>query len=261
MATITKFFALCGLLSGLSWTCQSDSNSAVQASAPTTAVARQTAAATVVVDKAYLQGKFDPATHPDFVAVSTPYTDRTGMYMRKEAFTAYEKMYADAKKAGVSLKIISSTRTFAQQKGIWEGKWKRFAAEAPDPKTRALKILEYSSMPGSSRHHWGTDIDLNDLNNPAFEPGGQYAKVYEWLSAHAHEYGFCQPYSPKGTERPNGYNEERWHWSYTPLSKPFLQQYRTTITDDQFQGFEGADMAPAVQIVQHYVCGIREACQ
>lgn len=250
------------LTAAAQWQCQSDVAPRTHSSAAANMETAAAPAATAPqVTEAYLLGKFDPAQHPDFVAVGTPYSDRAGMSMRREAFEAYKNMYAAAKKAGISLKIISSTRTFAQQKSIWEGKWKRFAAEAPAPEARALKILEYSSMPSSSRHHWGTDIDLNDLNNPAFEPGGKYAKVYEWLKEHAHEYGYCQPYTAKGTQRLNGYNEERWHWSYTPLSAPFLTQYKAQITDDHIQGFEGSETAKTIQVVKNYVGGINQACQ
>lgn len=210
-----------------------------------------------LVSKDYLLGKFDPSKHPDFVAVGRPYTDKPGMMLRKEAFEAFQKMWESAKKDGISLKIISSTRTFNQQKSIWEGKWERFALQTPTPKNRALKILEYSSMPGSSRHHWGTDLDLNDLNNPSFEQRGKYQKVYEWLSAHAHEYGFGQPYS---AGRPNGYHEEKWHWSYTPLSKAFLAQYKANIRDADIQGFQGADLAPEIGAIKHYVLGINPDC-
>lgn len=210
-----------------------------------------------VVDKNYLLGKFDPAKHPDFVSVGKPYTDKPNMMLRKEAFDAFKNMWESAQKAGITLKIISSTRTFVQQKGIWEEKWGRFAAQAPAPKDRALKILEYSSMPGSSRHHWGTDIDLNDLNNPAFEAGGKHEKVYQWLQAHAHEYGFCQPYT---AGRPSGYHEEKWHWSFSALSKPFLAQYKSKVTDTDIQGFLGSNLAPEIGAVAHYVLGINEAC-
>ena len=209
------------------------------------------------VSKEYLLGKFNAAEHPDFVSVGKPYSDRTGMMLRKEAFEDFKKMYESAQKSGISLKIISSTRNFEQQKAIWEGKWGRFAKEAPEPKTRALKILEYSSMPGSSRHHWGTDIDLNDLNNPAFEKGGKHEKVYEWLVAHAHEFGFCQPYT---AGRPHGYHEEKWHWSYTPLSKPFLTQYKTSVQDADIQGFLGSNLAGEIGAVRHYVLGINQNC-
>ena len=162
-----------------------------------------------------------------------------------------------AQKSGISLKIISSTRTFAQQKVIWENKWNRFATEAPDPTKRALKILEFSSMPGSSRHHWGTDIDLNALQNAAFEPGGKHEKVYQWLVEHAAEFGFCQPYT---AGRSAGYQEEKWHWSYTPLSKPFLAQYKSQVTPADIQGFLGADRAEAVGAIPNYVLGINLLC-
>lgn len=214
------------------------------------------------LDLDYLLGKFDPQQRDDFSPVGAPYTNKPGMMMRKEAFEDFKRMYQAAQQAGISLRIISSTRTFSQQKAIWEGKWSRFAQEAPDAEQRALKILEYSAMPGVSRHHWGTDIDLNDLNNPSFAPGGQYHKTYEWLLAHAHEYGFCQPYSPKGTgERSSGYNEERWHWSYTPLSKPLLAQYLSVVSDSMITGFKGSDMALRLQVVANYAGGISAACQ
>lgn len=215
-----------------------------------------TPAPTVDID--YLLGKFNPATHPNFVTVGKPYSDKPGMLMRKEAFEAFKLMHSAAEKDGVVLKIISSTRNFDRQKTIWEEKWSRFAKDAPSAKARALKILEYSSMPGSSRHHWGTDIDLNDLNNPSFEQGGKFEKVYQWLSAHAHEYGFCQPYTPK---RPSGYFEEKWHWSYLPLSKSFLEQYEKNIQDADIKGFKGAETAVEIGIVKNYVLGINQACK
>jgi zinc D-Ala-D-Ala carboxypeptidase len=210
---------------------------------------------------AYLMGKIDPASHPDFAAVGKPYTDKTGMFLRKETLAAFEKMYDAAKKDGVILRIISATRTFTQQKGIWEGKWTRFAREAPAPEARALKILEYSAMPGVSRHHWGTDIDLNDLNNPSFEPGGKYARVYEWLLAHAAEYGFCQPYTAKDDKRPNGYNEERWHWTYQTLSAELTNQYLQSVKPDMISGFQGAETAGPLEVIPHYAGGINQACR
>jgi zinc D-Ala-D-Ala carboxypeptidase len=209
-------------------------------------------------ERDYLLGNFEPGTHPDFEVIGKPYSDRPGMMMRREAFESFKKMHEAALKAGISLKIISSTRTFSQQKSIWEGKWKRFAKDAPLAEARARKILEYSSMPGSSRHHWGTDIDLNDLNNPSFEGNGKHAKVYEWLSEHAHEYGFCQPYI---AGRPYGYNEEKWHWSYTPISSQCLAQFEQTISDSDIKGFEGAETAQTIGIVKHYVLGIAEKCK
>ncbi|MGH6754580.1 MAG: D-alanyl-D-alanine carboxypeptidase family protein, partial [Bradyrhizobium sp.] len=130
----------------------------------------------------------------------------------------------------------------------------------PDPKKRALKILEFSSMPGTSRHHWGTDFDLNDLTNTYFA-SGKGKTIHDWLTAHGPEYGFCQVYSPKGAGRPNGYNEERWHWSYIPVASAYLAQYPAVMGYDHLTGFEGAAAAKDIDVITNYVQGINPACK
>lgn len=230
----------------------------------------QTPPKPVVDDKItedYLMGKFVPTKHPDFVKIAAAYASTNNMLLRKEAYEAFLKMYAAAKKEGIELRIISATRPFAHQKRIWEAKWKGvrkvdgqdLSKTIPDPAQRALKILEFSSMPGTSRHHWGTDIDLNDLNNVYFAKG-KGKKIYDWLSQHAAEYGFCQPYSPKGAERPDGYNEEKWHWSYLPIAKQLTDQYRLRIQNKKIQGFAGAEAAEEIDVVKKYVLGINKEC-
>ncbi len=208
------------------------------------------------VNAEFLMGKFEPESHAQFVPVTTPYANRSGMYLRRETLAAFEKMWDAARAEGVTLTIISATRNFDYQKGIWEKKWAKYAGQYPEPVARARKILEYSAMPGASRHHWGTDIDLNDLNNSAFQAGGAHENVYRWLQKNAADYGFFQPYTAKGAQRPKGYNEERWHWSYRPLSEPLLEQYEQHITDRQFAGFSGAETATAIGIVRNYAAGI-----
>jgi zinc D-Ala-D-Ala carboxypeptidase len=212
------------------------------------------------ITSAFLTGRFNPLQNTDFVAVGKPYTSKTGMMMQLEAFEAFKKMFDAAKKDGISLNIISSTRNFDQQKAIWEGKWTRFA-DTKAPVDRALRILEYSSMPGSSRHHWGTDIDLNDLNNPSFEGKGVHAKVYQWLVIHGAEYGFGQPYTPIDEARPYGYHEEKWHWSYLPLAKQYREKYVNTIKDEDINGFKGAETAIAIKVVERFVGGVSADCK
>lgn len=216
----------------------------------------------------YLMGKFDPATHPAFVPVDKKYADAEGYFLRKETYENFVKMHDAAMVDGITLTIISATRNFEKQKSIWEGKWTgarkiengaNAAKKYPDPKTRALKILEYSSMPGSSRHHWGTDVDLNDLDNYTFEQGPG-KKVYDWMVKHAHEYGFCQPYSRKGENRSTGYNEEKWHWSYMPIAKQLTDIAARSMTDDMISGFKGADTAVKIGIVEKYVLGVNPDC-
>lgn len=218
---------------------------------------------------ALLTGRFDPAKHPDFERVADRYTDGDPYYLHRETYAALRDLHAHAARDGVRLTLISATRNFDRQKAIWEAKWngkrllegKDKANEVyPDPAERARAILRYSSMPGTSRHHWGTDIDLNALTNGYFT-AGEGKRVYDWLRENAPGHGFCQPYTPKGDERPTGYEEERWHWSYLPLATQLSDYARLRLRDRDIRGFDGAGVAAQIGVVEGYVLGIHPRCK
>lgn len=221
-----------------------------------------------VFDLSYVMGKFDPSTHVDFDSIELKYADRSGMFLRKDAYTDFKRMYDAAQKEGIRLQIRSAARNFDYQKGIWERKWngetkiesgKDASVAYPNPVDRAKQILLYSSMPGTSRHHWGTDIDLNSFDNDWFKDG-KGSKLYLWLVEHAHEYGYCQPYTDKTQYERSGYEEERWHWSYMPISKPLTLQAKKLLKNEMITGFLGSEVAPIVNMVDHYVLGIHPYC-
>lgn len=214
----------------------------------------------------YIMGHFEPAKHPDFVIIDIKHADREGLYLRKDTYEAFKKMYEHALKDGIRLQIRSATRNFNYQKGIWEAKWtgeklieggENLAQTTPDPKDRALKILRYSSMPGTSRHHWGTDIDLNSFDNSWFE-AGEGLNIYRWLAVHAEKYGFCQPYS---AGRSTGYLEERWHWTYMPVSAKLTSLAQKELRNEMINGFLGSEAAVMIDVVKNYVMGINEKCK
>ena len=219
----------------------------------------------ITVEKSYLLGKFDPTKHPDFVLIPEQYASRSGMYIHKDTWAAYLAMYQQAQQEGISLKILSATRNFDAQKGIWERKFMERVTrmsripEASDRKNFALDILKFSSMPGTSRHHWGSDIDINALNGAYFE-SGQGKAEYEWLTKNGPKYGFCQPYTDKKNGR-TGYEEEKWHWSYLPLALPLYRAYLDQVQYEDICCFEGSEFAAEIQVIQYYVQGIATACR
>jgi len=218
------------------------------------------------ITSTYVMGKFDPVSHDDFVEVAREHADRDGLFLRREVYEAFKKMEAEASIAGVQLVIRSATRNFDYQKGIWERKWSGAtilsdgtkASSISDPTERAKKILLYSSMPGTSRHHWGTDLDLNSFNNSYFEKGDG-KRLYEWMKEHASHYGFCQPYTDKKDGRV-GYEEERWHWTYVPTSKDLTRFSQENMSDDMISGFMGSEVARDLQVIKTYVLGIGKDC-
>ena len=146
-----------------------------------------------IVSDGFLMGRFSASKRNDFIRIEKRFASRAGMYMQKLPYDAFKAMHSDAKQSGINLKILSAARSFYHQKSIWEAKWngkrkvggiRNIKRSIKDPVRRAQKILEYSSMPGSSRHHWGTDIDLNAFNNRDFEAGAG-KRVYQWLVKNA----------------------------------------------------------------------------
>jgi hypothetical protein len=217
----------------------------------------------------YLIGDVDPAHDPMFAKIPEKYLGGSRAWGHKDAVDAFVRMAEDAEGNGYKLKAVSAFRSFSDQKQIWEDKWsgktlvekKKLPVSTPDPKARALKILEFSSMPGTSRHHWGTDFDINNLNNSYFNTRDG-KRIYDWLTQHAEAYGFCQVYSAKGPDgRATGYEEEKWHWSYMPVASWYLKQYPIDVGYERLTGFEGASAARDIDVIKNYVQGINPECK
>lgn len=207
-----------------------------------------------------LLGRINMRKHSDFVNVDVKYAVHPHFWLRKKVYISFLKMRHDALKHGILLQISSAGRSFYDQKGIWEAKWRARRKKFPSDQATAENILKYSAMPGMSRHHWGTDIDLNQKHDRYWQTK-KGIKEYQWLVENAHRYGFCQTYTPKNATRPEGYNEEKWHWSYMPLASQFLEKYKTLVQDKDIKGFLGSDQASTLRTIERYVFSINPDCQ
>ncbi len=253
-----------------------------------------------IITKEYLMGKFNPARQTSFVRILKDDLavgkKNSIQYARTEAYAKFKAMQdaaALAKPKKIILTIYSATRNFTEQKAIWTAKWcgKRFlnsdkenyfdklnttecnsvkdeigSKRKPSKLVRTSTdfeksklILEYSSMPTTSRHHWGTDFDLNNASPNDWE-NDDGKRRFDWLMQNAHKYDFCQPYS---IGREYGYEVEKWHWSYSPLSKSFLTKYNSLIKNEDIASanFIGSINAANVDMISNYVLGINQTCK
>lgn len=170
----------------------------------------------------------------ELLGQGTPTLTKTSAYrLRPEAALAYEKMKKAALKEGVDFKVVSSYRDYNHQNRIWERKYKRFRKSGLKPTAAIEKIIAYSTIPGTSRHHWGTDIDIvdatpkvtGDLLVPSkFHGSGPFCKFKEWMDAHANTFGFYLVYTDAQNRK--GFKYEPWHYSYKPLSLDYLKEYK-----------------------------------
>ena len=218
----------------------------------------------------YLSGRFEPSRHELFVSLADAGIPANGThYLRREAAESLKKMFDDfhAEHPSIRIHVQSSTRNFDAQKAIWNAKWrgerkvggKNLRTAISDPAKRAAEILKFSSMPGTSRHHWGTDFDINTLTNDYYEKG-EGKVIFDWLCANASRYGFARPYTGG---RARGYEEEKWHWSYVPLSKIFLSEWMSRFSDGVYFAraglFDGSDAA-GVRAAE-YAEAVNEECR
>ena len=152
--------------------------------------------------------------------------------LQPEVAQAFEKMKTEALEDGIEMEIVSSFRSYATQKKIWNRKFKRFTAEGMPAKRAIKKIIEYSTLPGTSRHHWGTDIDLilknhsvkgDVLLDSLFHNNNPFEPLRLWMEKNASAFGFYLVYDRDSLRK--GFQYEPWHYSYKKISKPYLAHY------------------------------------
>ena len=170
--------------------------------------------------------------------------------MQKDAYKSFIKMKTEASKENITIELVSAYRSFEKQKQIFEKKYSHFISEGLTPIEAINKIIEYSTIPGTSRHHWGTDIDIIDgnasrpvsvLEEEHFYGDGPYCKLKEWLTENAASFGFFEVYT--NNPKRKGFKHEPWHYSYAPISKPMLQAYKkldlkNVLQEENIMGFE-----------------------
>ena len=149
-----------------------------------------------------------------------------------EAYLKFKQMQNDAKKEGIEIEIVSGYRSYQKQKDIWNNKYNKNFENGILGIKNINRIIQYSTLPGTSRHHWGTDIDIIDkrfvpkgdlLLEKNYAENGIYSQLFSWMRKNSKKYGFYLVYddSPKR----KGFKFEPWHYSYKPLSVIFLRRF------------------------------------
>ena len=163
-------------------------------------------------------------------------------YLDAQVVTPWRQLQAAAAEEGFDLQLVSSYRGFDRQLAIWQAKafGKRILLDdagvelnfsALTQAQRLQAIMRWSAVPGLSRHHWGTDIDVFDANCMALDQvqlvpgevdaGGVFSPLHEWLDERVKQsesFGFYRPYHCDD----GGVAPERWHLSCLPISCQYM---------------------------------------
>jgi len=154
----------------------------------------------------------------------------------------YEKVWwpqqplAVQKKLPSRLKRNNDFRSFEKQTGIASGalgKDALFKATSTDDeiKQAILNMMKTISLPGFSRHAWGTEIDLDPPTRTEWEGSGALVPVIPFLTTEAARFGFYHPYSDQrlSATLPH-YENEPWHLSYWSFAATLQEEYLNRIT-------------------------------
>lgn len=201
-------------------------------------------------------------------------------FVHQQMAPALRAMQQAAQTAGFDLRLASAFRPFERQLLIWNNKFNGLRpildsqSQPLDPVTltdleKIHAILRWSALPGGSRHHWGTDVDVYAANclpqdtalmlEPwEYEPGGHQAEFSEWLCHNMHSFGFYLPYR----EERDGVACEPWHISYFPVSQHLLAQ----LTPDMLKAvLSHSDIAGKSHILKNldnlYIKYIENICE
>ncbi len=173
----------------------------------------------------------------------------TKFFVHKNMLHDFLKLQREAQYAGFDLQIASAFRDYDRQLQIWNAKATGQRTILDDqerplefsklsPTEIVFAILRWSAIPGCSRHHWGTDVDVFDANTQKLEEvklvpsecegTGPAARMHAWLDdqmASNTSFDFFRPYK---TDH-GGVAPERWHISYYPYSRRLLEAYTISL--------------------------------
>lgn len=173
------------------------------------------------------------------------------LLVRPEVNAAFSALIQRAQRAGFTLRACSAYRSFAAQAAIVSAKFegKRPVLDAleqpltqlPDePAARLNAIMRFSALPGFSRHHWGSDLDVYapsalplgqslQLTYHEYICGSYFHELGEFLTEHVAACGFYHPYgadadamlrkAQSGALRDTEVGCEPWHISYRALAE------------------------------------------
>ncbi len=234
------------------------------------------------------------APSPAVAAVLTGQTDghlcsdadeaRLGARVHRDVVQPFIQLQDAARDAGFDLRILSGFRSFEHQLSIWNRKATGSLAvldsnacaldiAALSEEELVFAILRWSALPGASRHHWGTDLDVYDraaqpkgyeieLIPEEVHPGGMFGPLHAWLDARiaaGTAFGFFRPYD---RDR-GGVAPERWHLSFAPVAVEYAERLTVARLRDTIEGgdleLEDTILANLDEIYHRFVTNTNEA--
>ena len=137
--------------------------------------------------------------------------------LEAEAAKKYREMYEAALKEDVELIPFSGYRSTALQKENFDKEIEALVTGGLTRQEAIERAMQTIQLPGCSEHETGLAMDITRKGVWRADPGFHGTKEFNWLTAHAQEYGFILRY-PQGKEHITGITYEPWHWRFVGVN-------------------------------------------
>ncbi|KZN56711.1 hypothetical protein N474_11200 [Pseudoalteromonas luteoviolacea CPMOR-2] len=179
-----------------------------------------------------------------------------GSQVHAGILTELKSLNMAAKSAGFEFTIASAHRDFHRQKAIWNAK---YSGQRPilNSHNQAVDITQlsseeivesimlFSALPGASRHHFGTDLDIYAKNCLAsgaslqlepweYQADGPFYEFSCWLEDNLARYGFYKPYD----QFRGGVAIEPWHISHVEFANNMSRNLDIAVIADVISKYD-----------------------
>ena len=121
-------------------------------------------------------------------------------------YDAMNAFVTDAEAQGLTVVMTSGYRSYDTQSWLFQRKVEQYGG---DEATAATIV----ARPGTSEHQTGLAADITDGYYEYMNESLEETALFQWMSAHCHEYGFIVRF-PRGRQDVTGIMYEPWHYRY-----------------------------------------------
>ena len=199
--------------------------------------------------------KFEELTGRSHRADLIPWENNSKILVHEKILPDLINLKNELKAHGINLGLVSGYRSYDQQLKIWNEKALGLRKIYDDhhqeviitklsPEEILNAILRFSAIPGLSRHHFGSDMDIYDQNIKESKlvqlSVMETMTDFHLLNHHINEllnnsdnFGnvFFRPYQ----NNVGKISEEPWHLSHTITSKKYTDQYDIKVFNQNIQ--------------------------
>ena len=159
---------------------------------------------------------------------------RNGQRVDSRIYPELQAMFDAARAAGRTPLVISSYRTYDDQKNMLVKKYRAFKEQGYSHEDAQIEALKWAAYPGYSEHQLGLAIDVGTSNSEKCSKD----RVWSWLKEHCAEYGFIWRYSEEKSAI-TGIANEPWHFRYVGVEAATYIMENNLCLEEYMEQFYG----------------------